>query len=271
MENKNKYPEPVEALVVILLAFGSTLIVTLLLVEALSQFDSLFSSDDLNRLFFIFGGAMFLLVPLLYVRSKKYDIPTLLRLRNVSGEIIQLSFLIGITIAIVGDELDRLVQLVFPLPDFLKEFVNIMVAGSIFDWFVLIIGAVLIAAIGEEVLFRGFLQVTLEKKGDVTRAVILTSLSWTLIHANPYWAIQIFSMGVIIGFLAWRTDSVYPGIIVHATNNFISLMFYNFNLNNQWGWYLMGDHINPLILLPSIALLVWCIKRITNIYQSEEY
>ena len=41
-----------------------------------------------------------------------------------------------------------------------------------------------------------------------------------VISTNPFWAVQIFIMGVIIGFLAWRTDSVIPGIIVHALNNF---------------------------------------------------
>ncbi len=98
------------------------------------------------------------------------------------------------------------------------------------DWVLLLFGVVIIAAVSEEMIFRGFLQISLEKKGDINRAVILSSITWTLIHVNPYWAIQIFITGVILGFLAWRTDSAYPSMIVHAANNFLSLLFINMDI-----------------------------------------
>lgn len=270
MDEQKKFPEPVEALVVILLAFGSIILFAITITIFSYLFDSEISSNDSNRYFYIFGGILFFVIPFLYIRHKKYDITSLFRLKPVSGEIIQYSLLVGITIGIVGDEIDRLVQLVIVMPDFMQEFMRTMMAHSLFDWIVLLLGAVFIASFGEEMLFRGFLQVTLEKKGDVTRAVILTSLSWTLIHTNPFWAIQIFIMGVIIGFLAWRTASVIPGIIVHALNNFLSLLFMNFNLDTELDWYLMGDHVNPVILIPSIAFLVWSLKRVTDFYKVDE-
>jgi CAAX protease family protein len=270
MEEQKKFPEPVEALVVILLAFGSIIIFAIVVSIFSSLFDADISADDTNRFFFIIGGVLFFAIPTLYIRQKKYDITTLFRLKPVTSEIIQYSLLIGVTIGIVGDEIDRLVQLVIPMPEFMEELMKVMIAQSAFDWIILLLGAVIIASIGEELLFRGFLQVTLEHKGDVTRAVILTSLSWTLIHTNPFWAVQIFIMGVIIGFLAWRTDSVIPGVIVHALNNFLSLLFINLNLETELEWYLMGDHVNPIVLIPAIALLVWSIMRITAIYKVEE-
>jgi len=271
MEEQKKFPEPVEALVVILLAFGSIIVFAVVITVISSLFDTSISSDDSNRIFYIIGGLLFFAIPTIYIRFKKYDIISLFRLRPVSSELIQHSLLIGLTIGIVGDELDRLVQLVIPMPEFMQELLNVMIANSMFEWIVLLLGAVFIAAIGEELLFRGFLQVTLENKGDVTRAVILSSLSWTLIHTNPFWAVQIFIMGVIIGFLAWRTDSVFPGIIVHAVNNLFALLFINYKLDTEWEWYLLGDHVNPVILIPAIALLVWSIMRITAIYKVEEY
>jgi len=271
MEKPKKNPEPVEALVVILLAFGSIIVFAIVATVITTFLGSTISSDSTNRLFYIIGGILFFAIPTIYIRFKKYDLISLFRLKPVSGEIIQYSLLIGLTIGIIGDELDRLVQIVIPMPEFMQELLQVMVANSMFDWIILLLGTVIIAAIGEELLFRGFLQVTLENKGDVTRAVILSSLSWTLIHTNPFWAVQIFIMGVIIGFLAWRTDSVFPGIIVHAVNNFFALLFINLKLDTELEWYLVSDHVNPILLLPSIALLVWCIMRITAIYKSEQY
>ena len=271
MEEQKKYPEPVEALVVILLAFGSILVFALVMTVLSSLIGIDLSSEDFNRIFYIVGGLLFFIIPVLYIKQKNYDFIKLFRLHPVSNDVIQYSIIIGITIGVVGDELDRLIQLLVPMPEILEELLKVMVANSAFDWVILIIGTIIIASIGEELLFRGFLQVSLENKGDVTRAVILTSLSWTLTHVNPYWAVQIFVMGVIIGFLAWRTDSVIPSIIVHALNNLFSLLFINLHLETELEWYLVGEHVNPVILIPALALLVWCIMRITAIYKSQEH
>jgi len=158
--------------------------------------------------------------------------------------------------------------MVLPLPDFLIDQLDAMKADSISDWFWLFSGVVIFAALSEEMVFRGFLQVTLERRGDVTRAVLMSSLAWTMIHLNPWWAVQIFIMGVIIGFLAWRTGSIIPGIIVHAINNFISMLYLNFKPELEW--YDMGDHVSPLIFLPALAILVYSIKILSEFYGRRE-
>ena len=117
-------------------------------------------------------------------------------------------------------------------------------------------------------VYRGFLQVALEKKGDVTRAVLLSSLAWTILHGNPYWAVPIFIMGVVIGFLVWRTGSIIPGIIVHGTNNFLSLIVSNFEEEPEW--YMMGDHVSPVILIPALIILVYSIFKVSELYKSVE-
>ena len=48
---------------------------------------------------------------------------------------------------------------------------------------------------------------------DITKAVLVTSLFFAMIHFNPYWTIQIYLLGVILGFLSWKTKSVIPSII----------------------------------------------------------
>lgn len=265
-EKKKKYPEPVEALVVILLSFGMIILMAVFISLVISLEFINISPDESNKYFYVFGGLVFIVVPVIYVRVKNYDVVSLFRLKPVSNEVLQYSILIGLTIGVVGDELDRLIQLIIPMPEFLEELLKVMIAQNVTDWILLLLGTVVIASIVEEIIFRGFLQVTLEKKGDVTRAVILSSLSWALIHANPFWAVQIFVIGIIIGFLAWRTDSIIPGIIAHGLNNLASLIFINYNLDTITSWYLTGDHVNPLILIPSVLILVFSIRQITGIY-----
>ena len=40
-----------------------------------------------------------------------------------------------------------------------------------------------------------------------------------MIHFNPFWTIQIYLLGVVLGFLSWKTKSVIPSILLHSLNN----------------------------------------------------
>lgn len=267
--NEKKFPEPVEALVLILAIFGFILIFAGLWAFVVQSISPGVSIEETARLLFVFGGSFFLIIPFVYVKIRKYDARKLFRLNPVSANTVALSLVIGLALSVVSDGLDRLIQVLIPMPDWLIETMQPLIAQSPSDWALNILGAVVIAGISEEILFRGFLQVTLERKGDITRAVILASLSWTLIHLNPYWAVQIFTMGIVLGYLAWRTDSVIPSIIAHALNNLISLLFVNLNLDQQWAWYLSGQQLNPVIFVVALAALVWGIRTLAANWVTE--
>ncbi len=261
-----EFPEPLEALLLILITFGGVLIGGFLIMFLFVNPDSVVSA---SKYVLILGAIPLLIIPLLYARMRHYDMVSLFRLRPVSGEVLLFSLLIGLTIPIVGDELDRIVQIFLPMPPELMESLNAPLrAESALDWILLILGAVFIAAVSEEMIFRGFFQVTLEMKGDITRAVMIASFTWTITHLNIYWMIQIFLMGVVIGFLAWRTGSIIPAIIVHGLNNFLALLFTNFG--EQLDWLEMGSHVSPFILIPSLLVLVLSLRHLTLVYRSDD-
>jgi membrane protease YdiL (CAAX protease family) len=263
MEHK-KYPEPVEALLVVLVTLG--LILALGFIIIFWMYLSGTAASQYPKLLFVLDGIPFLIIPLLYVKLRRYDARTLFRFKAVPLPVLSWSVILGLSLRVLGDELDRLIQIFLPIPKWFVDQLHFMQAETGGDWILLLLGIVLLAAFSEEMLFRGFLQVTLERKGDPTRAVLLTSLAWTLVHVNPYWAIQIFIIGIVIGFLAWRTQSIVPTIIVHGMNNLLSLIFYNFDQHMKW--YRMGDHVSLYILVPAALILVWSIRRLTAYYQT---
>jgi membrane protease YdiL (CAAX protease family) len=265
--DKKEFPEPIEALVLILLTFGFIFGVTIIITLVAILFKSESILEGNASVLFIIGGIVFVIVPVFYVRLKDYKAAELFRLNIPPGEVLLLSIPLGISIAVITDEIDRIVQIFLPTPDLFLKYLESLKAVTTFDWFILIFGVVIIASISEEILFRGFLQVSLEKKGDITRAVILSSVTWTIIHVNPYWAIQIFITGVIIGFLAWRTNSVFPAMIVHGINNFISLLFINQIFEDSLDWYYLGEHISPVVLVISMAVLILSIRQISAYYK----
>ncbi len=262
--NESRYPDPIEALMVVLSAFALIILIGLLYNAVVNWGLELDKIDKNMQFFFIFGGSLFLIIPLIYARYRQYEIQSLFRFNPASINIIIQSILIGLALTILSDELDRIINIFYPFPDWLSKQIEPLKAENTFELILIIVGAVFVAAIAEEGLFRGFLQYSLEKRGDVTRAVILTSLSWTMIHMNLYWAIQLFLMGIVIGFMAWRTNSIIPAIIIHGINNLAGVLFLNFDLNPYMHWYEWNDHVSPVVIVISTAVLFFSIKNINK-------
>jgi hypothetical protein len=114
---------------------------------------------------------------------------------------------------------------------------------------------VILAPLGEEILFRGFLQKLLEESWqDITRAVLITSLFFAFIHMNPVWVIQIYFLGVVLGYLAWRTGSILTSLILHSLNNGTALILTNYSGTIEQ-YYLWNNHVSPIFLcLAAISL-----------------
>ena len=81
-----------------------------------------------------------------------------------------------------------------------------------------------VAPLAEEIFFRGFLFTTFARKvGPVWGALLAGSL-FGLIHApNPWLSLVALGvLGVCLCALYWRTQSIIPGMALHALNNSIS-------------------------------------------------
>ena len=161
----------------------------------------------------------------------------------------------SIGLIILSDEFDRLIQVFMPSPNYIVDLNNLLQPDSVFGYILLIIAIAIIAPIGEELLFRGFLQQFLEQHWkDITRAILITSLFFSIIHMNPYWFIQIYILGIMLGFLSWKTNSIFPPLILHVLNNGTALLFSFIDLEKN-SWYLWNNHVAPWFLLLALALV----------------
>lgn len=215
-------------------------------------------------------GELFLLAPAyLYVRWRRFMPALIFRLRPVGWRIIMVSVMIGLALTIVGDEIDRLMSLILPLPEIIARLMKeLLTAHSLTDWLIIAFGAVLFAGLFEEMLFRGFLQGALEQHSDVTRAVLLTALLFAIIHVNPWWIVQIIVLGVFLGVLAWKSDSIIPGAIVHAINNGISVAIINAG-EEKFRLFEWNGHVHPLLLLAAITSLIFGLRLFYQFCEEE--
>tara|TARA_Y100001970_G_C14167289_1_gene822049 strand:+ start:435 stop:1229 length:795 start_codon:yes stop_codon:yes gene_type:complete len=204
---------------------------------------------------FFLGQGIILVPPIYYLTIKKKPILNSLRINLVSIDTLQYSFILSLGVLIIFDTLDRIIHQIIPTPEYIIDLSQIMQPETTIGYIFLFLAVVIVAPIGEEVVFRGFLQKFLEEHWeDATRAVLVTSLFFAMIHFNPFWTIQIYLLGVVLGFLSWKTKSVIPSIILHSMNNgtaFILTVYNEINLNI----YLWNENVSPVFILLGIYFI----------------
>ena len=104
-------------------------------------------------------------------------------------------------------ELQRIQQLIDPAP----------------WWQVLIVMAAM-PAIFEELAFRGFILSGLRRLGHKWRAIIYSAVFFGLTHMILQQALPACLVGVVIGYVAVQSESLWPCIVFHFVYNSLAMM-----------------------------------------------
>ena len=87
----------------------------------------------------------------------------------------------------------------------------------------------LLAPLAEELVMRGaVLRSLLSRLQRPWVAIAISALLFALIHLNPIQMPHAFLIGLLLGWLYWRTGSIVPGVAFHWMNNTAAYVLYNF-------------------------------------------
>ena len=75
------------------------------------------------------------------------------------------------------------------------------------------------APLAEELVFRGVIQSRLERAMPVWIAMVLQAVLFGFIHGTPVQIGYAFLMGLLFGYIRYRTGSILPTIAAHAAFN----------------------------------------------------
>lgn len=105
------------------------------------------------------------------------------------------------------------------LPDWMDMAFDEIVASP---WGILSI--CLLGPVLEELLFRGAVTKVLLRHYRPRVAIVLSALLFGLFHINPVQVVAASCSGLLLGWLYWRTRSLWPSIVVHVLNNSFSVL-----------------------------------------------
>lgn len=101
-------------------------------------------------------------------------------------------------------------------------------------WFVLLTFAVA-PAFCEEVAFRGFMLSGMGRHGRLALAVGLSSVAFGVMHMIPQQVFNASLLGLVLGTLAIRSNSLVPCIVFHFVNNALGVIHGRFGEKlRQW-------------------------------------
>ncbi|MEC5395277.1 CPBP family intramembrane glutamic endopeptidase [Bergeyella sp. RCAD1439] len=88
----------------------------------------------------------------------------------------------------------------------------------------MVVLAVIVAPIFEEMVFRGIIQKGLINKGmNPRRAIGIAALIFGLVHGNPWQLVGAVLLGYVLGLVYYKTKSLLMPILLHAFNNGVAV------------------------------------------------
>jgi membrane protease YdiL (CAAX protease family) len=104
-----------------------------------------------------------------------------------------------------------------PMPEWLEETMKGLLENTPF-WATLISVSVM-APLFEEWLCRGLILRGLLQKSSPLTAIVVSALIFAVIHMNPWQAIPAFCLGLLFGYVYYKTGSLKLTILMHCANN----------------------------------------------------
>lgn len=112
-----------------------------------------------------------------------------------------------------------------PFPEWYIEFEEVQnkiledfLRGDFILWLALLnIGFV--PAICEELLFRGYIQSLFKRSIGVAGALIIPGILFGLYHLKLTQVIPLSLIGILLAWITYKSDSLYPAMLAHLVNN----------------------------------------------------
>ena len=132
----------------------------------------------------------------------------------------------------------------------------------------------ILAPLAEEVVFRGAILRTLlgiMSKKNHWVAILISAAIFGVVHANLAQFVNALLMGLLLGWMYYRTGSLVPGILLHWVNNTMAYVFANimpqsdgklidlFHGDEKTVYYAVGFSL--CIMIPSFIQMIIRLKK----------
>jgi len=162
---------------------------------------------------------------------------------------------IAVSATVLVSIVAQLINLIYPFPQEYMEQLGGLFKMDTRPW-VLFLVVALTPGICEEVLFRGFLFRFFERYGGA-KAIIISAALFAVFHLDPFRLLPVFLLGMLLGYLTYRSKSLISSMLSHTINNALAIFLVTYS-SEPWLKPLMygEDEIRYWLAIPALLVLV---------------
>ena len=177
---------------------------------------------------------------------------------------ITIIFTIIASITLIIGIANPIIELI-PMPEMIKKaFEDFGSMTGIFGFLSIVIAA----PIFEELIFRGIMLDGLLKRYSPVKSILISAIMFGIVHLNPWQFVAALFVGILSGWIYYRTKSLTLSIVIHMTVNlcgFLSMSFFDESQKEMSSQEFYGGSMNySLVIIGSLiilALTVFILKK----------
>ncbi|MBR2224501.1 MAG: CPBP family intramembrane metalloprotease [Bacteroidales bacterium] len=148
--------------------------------------------------------------------------------------------------------------------EMMMEVMKQMTGGPLWSSFLVV---AIFAPIFEEWLCRGMVLRGLLTKMKPVWAIVISALFFAVIHGNPWQALNAFLIGVLMGYVYYKTGSLILTMIIHFVNNGTAVILSNVESLKDYEYWIdiLGKQNYTLVFIASCVVLAACIAVFSRI------
>lgn len=148
--------------------------------------------------------------------------------------------------------------------DIIMEAMKTMTGGPLWSSFLVV---AIFAPVFEEWLCRGMVLRGLLRNMKPGWAIVVSALFFALIHANPWQALNAFIIGVVMGYIYYKTGSLLLTMLIHFVNNGTSVILSDIDALKDFDYFKdmmpAGTYIAGIVAAAVVmAAGIWLFSRI---------
>ncbi|NOY07023.1 MAG: CPBP family intramembrane metalloprotease [Chlorobi bacterium] len=211
----------------------------------------------------------FLMIPTIILVRRWHSTRVLDYIRWKSASALQVVLAVVITAVFVPVNMyiGSLVNRLFPVPEKIQALNNALFTAQTpleLGWIIMVVAVT--PAICEEVLFRGYVQRTLERRIG-WKSIIVVGLMFGLYHMNPLGLVNLSLIGFLLGYLFYRSGSLVPTIVSHFTNNLLAVLMLYLSATSSDTFGLFDEQVSlarVAVLVPTGIILLVIFHNLRN-------
>ena len=163
---------------------------------------------------------VFLLLPFLAAAGSNLRVGPFLRLaRPPSLREVAIGAASGAALFLVAGAVMSLTTLLLPRSLVQAFDVARLFEGSRSHRLAMAVLAAVLAPLSEEISFRGYTLSALGTAASPRGAIVASAFFFAVMHVDPVRFPAVLLLGIYLGWLAWRSGSIWPAVAAHAVNN----------------------------------------------------